>query len=203
MMVLCAGLTGQAARGEKQMSENDILLTMDWQVHATHLVAVYAVENRSAHSVMVFDRVYQIRPDGGRNVDPERAYVSVTSDSMLLVDKLVPMLPENREVESPEFPYARLLKPGEKLMGQALVTNPVLTTPAYGQPASGAANDTVKSAVFRLGYAYVTETMIAVPAKGSEDEIWSLRHAWAAKNQRVLQGPVLAIEMAVIKPLSP
>ena len=203
MVVLCAGLLGQAARGDQKMSDNDVILTMEWQPKEGHVIAAYMVENRSAHAVMVFDRLFLTRPDGGRIVDPDRAYISVMADGMMLVDKLVPALPADRDVESPEVPYARLVPAGGRLVGQALVGTPVLTNPAYGQPTTGAHAEMVKNAVFRIGYAYVTDAMIAVPAKGSEEEIWSLRHNWASTNQRVLQGPILTIEMEIIKALTP
>lgn len=203
LVVLCAGLLGQAARGDQKMSESDVILTMEWQPKEGHVIAAYTVENRSGYPVMVFDRLFLTRPDGGRIVDPDRAYISVTADGMMLVDKLVPALPANREVESPEVPYARLVQPGGRLQGQALVGTPVLTHPAYGQPATGADADKVKNAVFRISYAFVTDTMIAVPAKGSDDEIWSLRHNWASTNQRVLQGPILTMDIDVIQPLAP
>lgn len=185
------------------MSDNDVILTMEWQPREGHVIAAYTVENRSPHPIMVFDRVFLIRPDGGRIVDPDRAYISVMADGMMLVDKLVPALPKDREVESPELPYARLVPPGGRLQGQALVGTPVLTSPAYGKIASGAFAARVKNAVFRIGYAYVTDTMIAVPAKGSEDEIWSLRHGWATSNQRVLQGPILTMDMEIAKATAP
>ena len=185
------------------MSDGDVILTMEWQPKEGHVIAAYRVENRSAHAVMVFDRVFLTRPDGGRIVDPDRAYITVMADGMMLVDKLVPALPADRDVESPELPYARLVPPGGQVQGQALIGTPVLTTPAYGKPATGALADLVKSAVLRIGYAFVTDTMIAVPAKGSDDEIWSLRHDWASTNQRVLQSPILTMDMDIIKALAP
>ncbi len=203
LVVLCAGLLGQAARGDQKMSDSDVILTMEWQPKEGHVIAAYVVENRSAHPVMVFDRLFLTRPDGGRIVDADRAYVSVMADGMLLVDKLVPALPADRDVESPEVPYARLVPPGGRVQGQAVVSTPVLTTPAYGKIATGAHADRVKTAVFRIAFAYVTDTMIAVPAKGSDDEIWSLRHNWASTNQRVLQGPILTMDMEIAKALAP
>ena len=203
LVVLCAGLLGQAARGDQNMTENDVILSMEWQLKEGHVIAAYKVENRSAHPVMLFDRLFVTRPDGGRIVDPDRAYITVMTDGMMLVDKLVPALPADSDVESPEVPYARLVPPGGELSGQALVGTPVLTNPPYGQPATGAMARRVKNAVFRIGYAYVTDTMIAVPARGSEDEIWSLRHNWASTNQRVLQGPILSMDMDIVQPLAP
>ena len=203
LVVLCAGFLGRAASGDQNMTENDVILSMEWQPKKGHVIATYTMENRSAHAVMVFDRLFVTRPDGGRIVDPDRAYITVMADGMMLVDKLVPALPADSDVESPEVPYARLVAPGGRLEGQALVGTPVLTNPPYGQPATGALAPSVKNAVFRIGYAYVTDTMIAVPARGSDDEIWSLRHNWASINQRVLQGPILTMDMDIVQPLTP
>ena len=203
MAVLCAALLGHAAHGDQKMSDSDVTLTVDWQPHDSHVIAAYTVENRSAYPVMVFDRVFLTRPDGGRIVDADRAYIVVMADGMMLVDKLVPALPADRDVEAPEVPYARLVPAGGQLKGQALIGIPVLTNPAYGKPTTQAGADKVKTAVLRIGYAYATDTMIAVPAKGSDDEIWSLRHEWALVNQRVLQGPILTMDMAIARALTP
>ena len=178
-----------------------VILTQDWVQAEDHLIAAYAVENRTAGSIVVFDRLFLTLPTGQRVVEPDRAYVTVTSESVLRVEKVLAPLPLDRDVESPEVPYVRVLAPGAKLEGRAVVMIPILTLPPYGRPATGAASERARTAVFRIGYAVVDDAASAVPIGAPDDGVWSVPFAWATTRQQMLQGPLIEIDLGVVRPL--
>jgi len=180
---------------------DSVILTQDWVQAEDHLTAVYAVENRTAGNIVVFDRLFLTLPNGQRMVDPDRAYITVTSEYVLRVEKVLAPLPPDRDVESPEVPYVRVLRPGAKLEGRAVVLVPILTLPPYGKPATGAASDRARTAVFRIGYAVVDDAALAVPIGAPDDGVWSVPHAWANTRQQILQGPLIEVDLGVVRPL--
>ena len=178
----------------------DVILQVEWVQADDHLIAAYTVQNRAAVNIVVFDRLFLTERSGGRVVEPDRAYVSVNAEHVLRIEKIVPEAPRNMDVEAPELPYVRVLRPGEALQGRAVVSVPVLTTPAYGEPASGTGSDRARTAVFRIGYAKVDDQATAVPVRDLED-VWSVPHGWAAVRQVVLTGPLIEVDLPVIRPL--
>ena len=110
----------------------------EWAAGEHALVVRYAIRNGLPGQIVVFDRLYATDVTGVRTVEPGRAFVVVTGEGLLVMDKLIPALPEDREVETPLMPYGRLVEPGQVLTGEAAVQVPVLTWPAYGKPGQGA-----------------------------------------------------------------
>lgn len=204
-MRIVAGMFAAAlalpAHGEGWMAVSDVTLAVEWTQAEDRLLAQYVVSNASSEAIYVFDQVFVTLPHGARMVEADRAYVSVLADGTLLIEKLVPDLPADRDVESPELPYATLVPPGGRAEGTVRLSVPVLTTPAYGAPATGAARDQASRVVFRIGYAALRPDVVAVEIKGAIGPIWSLPHAWASVRQQVLQSDAFAIDLPIAKPI--
>jgi len=177
------------------MTDGTVTLTLEWRSGDDHLVAAYRIENRATRPVLVFDRIFATLPQGGRVIEAGRAYVRINEEGLLVIEKLIPPLPADRDVESPEVPYARLLEPGAALLGEARLTVPVLTTPAYGRPGSAVGRARSRTAMFRIGYVGVEPETPGKSLMFGEETLWSLPHFWAAPRQQVLTGPTIDIDV--------
>lgn len=169
----------------------------EWAAGEHALVVRYAIRNGLPGQIVVFDRLYATDVTGVRTVEPGRAFVVVTGEGLLVMDKLIPALPEDREVETPLMPYGRLVEPGQVLTGEAAVQVPVLTWPAYGKPGQGAGATRAKQGLLRIGYAPVGPEVPARPYAAPDGPAWALPHAWAAGAQRVIEAPRVELDLPV------
>lgn len=185
------------AMGEN--TEPAISLEVRWSAGDGHVTGAYRVENRSAARLMVFDRLYHTQRSGRRTVDPDFAWRRIGGDGVVSVEKLVPEIPRDIDVMAPELPYARVLDPGAVLEGRAVVPVPVTAALPY-TPQPLPPRDTVSGLVLRLGYAVADEALRATPVETGEDGVYSVHHAWAVPRQRLLESPVEAVELPLVRP---
>lgn len=186
------------------MSDAGARLEVQWSQEAGAVLLRYRVTNVGAGRLVVFDRV-ALRDEAGRRVpDPASAWVTFLADGGVLVDKLVPEIPDSIDVMSPEMPYARLVRAGEVLEGRAVLRLPLQERTPYGLRGAAPGAQTAWGQA-RIGFAALPERWDGEP-QGKEVQLpwgepaWLMRHAWASVNQRVLVSVRQPLEVSVLQP---
>ena len=186
------------------MNEVTARLESDCTVQDGAVVLRYRLHNAGAGRLVLFDRL-SYRDEAGKRVpDREFAYVTFAPEGGVVVDKLVPAIPDEIDVMSPEMPYGRVVKPGESLEGRALLRLPLRERTAYGLRGTAPLAETVW-AVLRLGVAALPdrwsgEAMVKDVTLPWGEAAVLARHAWASQVQQVLVGARHGLQVPVLQP---
>lgn len=179
-----------------QHSDTGLSLETDWNIEEGYVVASYRVANGGSAAVVVFDRLYHTLRSGSRSVDHDLAWRRFGQGSVLVIEKLVPPLPADLDVEFPEIPYGRLLEPGHVLDGRAVLPVPVTILQPYPAKPQQAV-DIAHEVEFVLGYVVVEENMPARPIAAGDENLLSLDFGWTIQRQRLLRVTTTGIELPI------
>lgn len=180
--------------------DGDVSLTVVWEHSTSGLLGRYALANAGRARLLVFDRLYQTTVVGSRVVDPELAWRWLEPDGIYRVAKFVPQVPAGRKVESPEFPYARLLEPQSRLTGTVLLPARLDQLRPYDEPAALAAVAKISGIVLTLGFAEIDDQAKAHPIGDDKDPAYSLVFDWAMTRQRLISSDVTSLQIAMQAP---
>ncbi|MFB9151318.1 hypothetical protein ACFFU4_16320 [Roseovarius ramblicola] len=179
---------------------DSVTLRVDWTITDALIAAQYEVLNAGAQQFLVFDRLYETARSGTRTVHPELAYTRLDATGILGIEKLVPPLPEDIDIEQPELPYARLLDPGASLTGRVAVARPVRLNPAYPQGYAMTEADSASAVMLRIGYAPFEEDAAARQINANGEILYSMRHAWVRPRQRLIESAPMELAVHIEPP---
>ena len=183
-----------------QKEEQTLDVVAEWNKTDRALQIKYQLRNRSNLRVLAFTYLYKEKPSGQRAVDPTLAFVKVDQEGHLQVDKVVPEVPEDIDVEFPIVPYAQLLEPGAESSGVVILALPIKQNIPYAYTSLPALPQETKTAQLRIGY--IEFPGDGIPAKRIDFEgqpIYSVRANVAMLQQKVSTSATVSIALSLAR----
>ncbi len=127
---------------EQVMSEPEsaskISMTSSAKVEVNKLIVDYSIQSNWPTSLYIFDEMIKYDDQQKPVIDSDTAYRFFEEPKTLRLVRAVLNLPKEKDVYSLEMPYARELKPRQKLEGRISLDLPVNEkSPFYGPPKEG------------------------------------------------------------------
>jgi len=194
LLVYLVGCVRAMAKDELVI-EPRAILSAAWDPHRDHVRVDYTVNNRGEVPIVVFDRLFRSERSGSRTIDPHLAFTSLSAEGYLIVEKLVPAIPDHLDVESPLVPYGRVVPAGGELVGSATIPAPVKLYVPYAAGRPQPKLETATAVVLRIGVAAIDDDAAPRPIESEGGVVYALRHDWASQRQRVLASTM--VRMAV------
>jgi hypothetical protein len=158
------------------------------------LVLTYEVHNRSGQAVWLLDRLFESGPTGSLRLNPDKAYVELRDNAVLVSRMLLP-IPDEALVEVPEVPAVTRVEPGRTVSRRAVLAVPLRQWLPYDQDSTKELSlESVRELRLRIGYLVDEPGTELNEARDSEGSPYkSPTYGKAVKTQKILHSGPLSV----------
>jgi hypothetical protein len=189
------GAAGTRNTGRMSVAEADVELRVK-SVERTEagLVLTYEVHNRGGQALWLLDRLFESGPTGSLRLEPDRAYVELRGNAVV-VSRMLHPVPDNMLVEVPEVPAVTRVEPRQTVSRRAVLAVPLRHWLPYDQDSTKELPlDSVRELRLRAGYLVDEPAMELHEAKDSEGNPYkSPTYGKALKAQKLLDSGPLSV----------
>jgi hypothetical protein len=191
-------VAGPRNTGRKSVAEADVELRVK-SVERTEagLVLTYEVHNRGGQALWLLDRLFESGPTGSLRLNPDKAYVELRGNTVLVSRMLYP-IPDEVLVEVPEVPAVTRVEPRQTVSRRAVLAVPLRHWLPYDQDSTKELPlESVRDLRLRVGYLVDEPGMELNDAKDSEGNPYkSPTYGKAVKVQKILHSGPLSVPAA-------
>lgn len=172
----------------------------DFKVTGDILTLEYQFKNTSPNKVFVFNRLYREEASGKRTIDPDLTFIHLDSNKLLVIEKIIPKIPNNMDVESPIIPYAKCLEARSSLSEKIHFSIPIKQNIPYLYEKALNNSMLLISEGIQFNIAFLEEKAEAFNVKKIVDAgktVYSFRTGKEISQQQIIQGEITNITLDV------
>jgi hypothetical protein len=186
-----------------EVRDSYISLSAEFAFEARQLMIQYRITPLTHEKIAVFDGLMRFAEDGNLKWDPFMAYVSFEPEDTVAIKRIIPPLPELKDVEFRHVPLAHVVQ-AQVHQGEIHLSVPIEEYNPYYPPYTESiySEAIARHVALILGYKVVNEKVRLIKAHGLPDlyQVWGVEPLYQIRLEVAAPEPGIPVRYRIDEP---